>query len=81
LIIQTSKLSFHVMTRGPSSVSSPDINMRVRGGHLDRSLPDLERWTPKLSISGDDRRFQNRLNEGSALISIDFSGGAQRAYF
>jgi hypothetical protein len=52
LIIQTSKLSFHVMTRGPSSVSSPDISMRVKGGHLDRSLPDLERWSPKLSISG-----------------------------
>lgn len=28
------------MTFGPSSINSPDINIRVKGGHLDLSLPE-----------------------------------------
>lgn len=36
-------LSLHDMTFGPSSVSSPDINIRVKGGHLDLSLFDSVR--------------------------------------
>ena len=37
--IQTSILSFRYSCRGLSSDISPDMSMRVSGGHLDRSRP------------------------------------------
>jgi hypothetical protein len=39
LTIHTSNLSFLVNSRPLSSDISPDMSMRVRGGHLDRSRP------------------------------------------
>lgn len=40
LIIHTSKFSFHVISLHGSSVTSPDMSIRDKGGHLDLSLPD-----------------------------------------
>src|SRR5579871_192988 len=40
LIIQISILSFHVNGRGVTSLISPDMSMRVSGGHLDLSFPE-----------------------------------------
>jgi hypothetical protein len=40
LIIQMSIFSFHVIGRGWWSLISPDMSIRVRGGHLDLSFPD-----------------------------------------
>jgi hypothetical protein len=50
LTIQMSNFSLNDSTCGPSSVSSPDINILVSGGHLDLSLPDRLRTVPHLSI-------------------------------
>lgn len=55
LIIQTSKFSFHVISLHGSAVTSPDMSIRDKGDHLDRSFPDkllaLEELRPNFSFS------------------------------
>lgn len=55
LIIQTSKFSFQVISLHGSSVTSPDMSIRDKGGHLDLSLPArllaLEELRPNFSFS------------------------------
>ncbi len=68
LIIHTSKFSFHVISLQGSSVTSPDMSIRERGGHLDRSLPDRE-----LADEGLRSSFSLRSN-----FSIVYTGASEK---